>query len=823
MSEQSGPEHRPRVSLFSPLRRNKSTLLGGSCTSSSNKVMDETKPEGFRASIKSPLDARPSSLDARLQPRTPGTEINSIMPREGTAILSVMPWHEKPKRVFDLARQGKIVPPIVGVAMCYLGVHVPISMHRKDTSTVTLIADIFVWLLFCIDFAREIVITMREKEAAGKAARRYNHWASNVQGLILLDLLSALPIELAWYFRQHQWYHFARGCRLLKIPRVVKRLSAEGTYYLALAVLQVVLFCLHILAVCTQMVSPVSDELGYSTAFYWVVYTVTSVGYGDTDVGNSDAMHYYASVLMLLGAVVSGVFVGKVADVLSRQDHTARDIDYKKQELRSLLEFYRIPTTIQVEALAWQAHVLKTQALEHHSAVIEGLPNSMQEQVSLAARRHILERLPPLSGVGDACLEDLSAGLFRTTMDPGEKIVNEGDPASDLYFVTHGELEVLQGDAKIGVLRSGDVVGEACAVYGTAHYYSAVATGFCDCLGIPGTLVVVCCVRHPQFLERLASMASEQVNTPTSINGGPRVFLTSSIPDSTRKIIMTAPILEAEAAYVKFTQNNTHRDSGGPSRAASPTHGEGRRVTVDDRRTTGDAGRRVSTVSGRKMGMRNGSSSPRNGLARLPERRLTCEVDDLGLHRASRRDTAHSSDSAGSWGLPFSWGSVGHEGFLSKEDPDDKQLSQEATSPRGRITEARDSQHQGVRVAVLQQHTQHLHDELHSLRSMMLEVLKGQDSILRAVGVHRNSETSLRDLRPQSAGIQITTNASEDSTETTPAPPRADPTVSPEGSAVQVLQGQVSPTGGPAGVSLFAGLRNNIKRHKSGVALTPTR
>ena len=53
----------------------------------------------------------------------------------------------------------------------------------------------------------------------------------------------------------------------------------------------------------------------YAAAFYWAVYTLTSVGYGDITAQNTTE-YFVASICMLFGAIIWAFIVGNACSIV---------------------------------------------------------------------------------------------------------------------------------------------------------------------------------------------------------------------------------------------------------------------------------------------------------------------------------------------------------------------------------------------------------------------------------------------------------------------------------------------------------------------------
>jgi MFS family permease len=72
----------------------------------------------------------------------------------------------------------------------------------------------------------------------------------------------------------------------------------------------------------------------------------------------------------------------------------------------------------------------------------------------------LLQRVPMLRALPEATIEQLAAGLTRSSLPPGELVFAEGDHGDDFYVIEQGEAEVVGDGRLIGTIGPGDGFGE---------------------------------------------------------------------------------------------------------------------------------------------------------------------------------------------------------------------------------------------------------------------------------------------------------------------------------------------------------------------------
>jgi hypothetical protein len=80
----------------------------------------------------------------------------------------------------------------------------------------------------------------------------------------------------------------------------------------------------------------------YFVSFYFVSYTITTVGYGDIPVLRSPE-RIFCSLMMILGVVAFSFASGSLASILQNYDNHSANLQEKMTTLDRILKDYEIP------------------------------------------------------------------------------------------------------------------------------------------------------------------------------------------------------------------------------------------------------------------------------------------------------------------------------------------------------------------------------------------------------------------------------------------------------------------------------------------------
>lgn len=101
----------------------------------------------------------------------------------------------------------------------------------------------------------------------------------------------------------------------------------------------------------------------YVAAIYFVVTTITTVGYGDIS-GQNMAERLFCSILMLIGVLSFSFSTGSLANMFSTRDRNKQDLNEKLNTLKEIETRYKLSPNLHEE-------ILKMIRLEHQNTKID--------------------------------------------------------------------------------------------------------------------------------------------------------------------------------------------------------------------------------------------------------------------------------------------------------------------------------------------------------------------------------------------------------------------------------------------------------------------
>lgn len=286
------------------------------------------------------------------------------------------------------------------------------------------------------------------------------------RGWFLLDLLAALPVVLfAPRPDQRGAARVFRWLKLVRLPRIVP-LIAHLQKHLRLPKLTqlkvglfVVILC-HLLS-CTWRLAQREDGMDsdgipwadlYVKDAYYVVMTMTTVGYGDI-CPTGTKTRLYALCAMFMAPIFSGTIVSALTHIT--RSLFDNHVEERVAEVAKFMSLRRVPADIQRRVQVNLRLKLKGgEPTAMDPELFGALSPSMQRELSLALLGSVVLQFPLFKGAQHSFVAELAQAQSWVQCLPGDLVAEEGQLVQELVFVLQGRLAV-QFTPCIAVTASG--------------------------------------------------------------------------------------------------------------------------------------------------------------------------------------------------------------------------------------------------------------------------------------------------------------------------------------------------------------------------------
>eukprot|EP01063_Lacrimia_lanifica_P012414 TRINITY_DN1903_c0_g2_i1.p1 TRINITY_DN1903_c0_g2~~TRINITY_DN1903_c0_g2_i1.p1 ORF type:complete len:949 (+),score=211.77 TRINITY_DN1903_c0_g2_i1:132-2978(+) len=395
-------------------------------------------------------------------------------------------------------------------------------------------------------FVAEILVTLNTavSNKGGRLCQSRNHIVQTYlhSRHVYVDPLSLLPLDL--FVPVYPVNRVLRHFRIVKVLKLPTLFKIENTGLMSPAYVQLyfrivplfvgVMYCvlvLHALAVGWMLVNGGSDY-SYLRALYFILYTLTTAGYGDVDVGDGWPM-VYACLLLVVGIVLNGLSIGYLTSFVMRSDIEGDKVDKMRQTL-AVLRHFQVPSFLQEEIMSYQYHVLDRNLGIAYTDVIAGLPVAMQQQVSLYMRVRMVSQVPMFSDCELSVQVALAQSLKNSVLPPDEYIMLAGEDGSEMFFLSHGYCDVLApGGKHLATVVKGGFFGEVALLIDTKRHTNVIALTFCDLFILERFDFNIILDSYPTFAKHI----QEELETTIGAGCGGETAALALVEDDTASVL----------------------------------------------------------------------------------------------------------------------------------------------------------------------------------------------------------------------------------------------------------------------------------------------
>jgi hypothetical protein len=343
-----------------------------------------------------------------------------------------------------------------------VAIYIPLNIVLKlDQTTYVNFFYWFITIVFSVDvilhFIQPSIESVMQIDIKTARSKYLKTW-------FIFDLLAAIPFTFLFQIPLLGLF------RLLKIARVAQFMYLIRQRALRLRDYLLLVFFVFWLAITAHWLAcgwielrhsntNIDDVTKYVTSLYWVVETLSTVGYGDIIPANN-LQYLYATIIMLFGVGMYGFIIGNVANILAKSNPARTQFFNNLEQLKIFVNYRNIPISLQKKIRDYYNYIWKKKLGFDESIFLSGLPQGLQNEVSVQLKKEILEKIPLFRGVSNEFLKDVSLHMRPIVCIPDEYVFKEGDYGNEMYFVIRGKLKVISSKDEISVLTDGDFFGE---------------------------------------------------------------------------------------------------------------------------------------------------------------------------------------------------------------------------------------------------------------------------------------------------------------------------------------------------------------------------
>jgi hypothetical protein len=384
--------------------------------------------------------------------------------------------------------------------------------------------DLIVSVVLAIELARAFL--RRRATLAGETPdmrlfQRRAWWRSVALDLLafLPGLLAVAPRDLA---RLLAPLALLRLAALYRVYRFAERIGTAGDVHPGVLRLGRFVFWLGLLAhwiACGWLAlrSPdgfVKPVPHYLESIYWAITTLATIGYGDI-APTTTAELLYAMLVMVLGVGVFSYVIGSVAGLIANLDRAKLHFQERIERAHAFMAYRGVPAELRHRILGYYGYLWESRLGWGDAELLDDLPSGLRVEVSLHLHRPILEKVPFLRGASDELMRDLAVALRPTVCAPGEFLFRRGQVGKTMYFVSHGDIDILGADGQVlKRMGAGDFFGEVALLGAQVRNATARAATYSDLYTLDQEEFDRVLTQYPEFEAEVRRRAAERSGGP---------------------------------------------------------------------------------------------------------------------------------------------------------------------------------------------------------------------------------------------------------------------------------------------------------------------
>lgn len=397
----------------------------------------------------------------------------------------------------------------------FTAIEIPLRMALNlPTSLGMLIVDAILTLTFLLDVGINSIQPLPDKESDSPPAQVWDK--QYFRTWFTVDLLAAIPFGILFSGLHWETIHGLRALRLFKLFRLLKLAKlvplirkSETLKSVNPSIVRMLIFFLF-LVIAAHWMACIWIGLDESTegrtqvelyirALYWVLTTMTTVGYGDI-VATTVPQYLFTMVLMILGVGTYGYVIANLSSYFGNIDSARSDFSRKMAIVNAFLAYREIPPDLEKKILSYYNYIWDNRLDHKEDDVINDLPISLKIEVEIFLRQPLISKVPIFQNASPEFKLDIVHYLQIKVYMPGDKIVTKGEKGNSMYFVSKGNVEILDDASnRIAVLGEGSFFGETSLLLEQPRNATVRAVSFCNIYTLDKPNFDLLILKYPEF------------------------------------------------------------------------------------------------------------------------------------------------------------------------------------------------------------------------------------------------------------------------------------------------------------------------------------
>jgi len=200
----------------------------------------------------------------------------------------------------------------------------------------------------------------------------------------------------------------------------------------------------------------------YVAAMYWSFTTMTTVGYGDIKPITNDEK-LFAIFGMFVACGVFAIAIGSLGAIFGKLYEKDMMFRQRMQSVSRYLNSRKVPKDIQFVVRRYVEYVWEKKerfSVSEEERVLNMLSPALRLQLKLLSTHGLFENFPVFAPLNKFMINSLAVQLTEEIFAPGDVICKQGDYGDTLYFLTHGNVGVINQERFLARIEKESYFGE---------------------------------------------------------------------------------------------------------------------------------------------------------------------------------------------------------------------------------------------------------------------------------------------------------------------------------------------------------------------------
>jgi CRP-like cAMP-binding protein len=187
----------------------------------------------------------------------------------------------------------------------------------------------------------------------------------------------------------------------------------------------------------------------YMAALYFMLVTLTTVGYGDINIITLQERILNIFV-MIIGTTVFGYLIASVSSLVGSLNRTAALQQDRISEISAYLHERKCPRPLVKSIRKYFNHIFEHKTAYDESAILSRLPMNLKNEILYFKNAESIMRIPLLHHLENhSVILYIFEKLVYAYFEPESVIISEGSPVSGIYFLTSGKASISKATSDI--------------------------------------------------------------------------------------------------------------------------------------------------------------------------------------------------------------------------------------------------------------------------------------------------------------------------------------------------------------------------------------